>query len=133
MRKIKILHTDNGGEYVNMNGQHICLEAGIQLQHTIPYTPQQNGVAERKNRSLKKMPSCVLHARSLPSKLWAKALNFAKYIQNRSPHRYVEDMTPFEAWSGCKPEVTHFRIFGSLGWARISSEKRKALDPQSTA
>ena len=95
-RKIKILRTNNGGEYVNMNGQHICLEAGIQLQHTIPYTPQQNGVAERKNRSLKEMASCMLHARSLPSKLWAEALNCANYIHNISPHRYVKDMTPFK-------------------------------------
>jgi transposase InsO family protein len=107
-RKIKILHTDNGGEYVNQDVQHLCSEAGIQLQHTIPYTPQQNGVAERKNRSLKEMATCMLHARSLPSKLWVEALNCANYIQNISPHRYVKDKTPFEAWSDNKPEVTHF-------------------------
>ena len=47
--KIKILHTDNGGEYVNKYVQQLCIDAGIQLQHTVPYTPQQNGVAERKN------------------------------------------------------------------------------------
>jgi hypothetical protein len=102
------------------------------LQHTVPYTPQQNGVVERKNRSLKEMASCMLHAKSLPQRLWAEALNCATYIQNISPHRSVKDKTPYEAWSGLKPEVTHFRIFGSRAWAQIPSEKRKALDPQST-
>jgi hypothetical protein len=74
----------------------------------------------------------MLHARSLPSKFWAKALNCVPYIQNRSPHRFVEDMTPFEAWTSHKPNVTHFRIFGSHACAHIPSEKRKALNPQST-
>jgi hypothetical protein len=64
--------------------------------------------------------------------LWDEALNCATYIQNRSPHRSVKDKTPYEAWSGLKPEVTHFCIFGSHAWARIPSEKRKELDPQST-
>jgi hypothetical protein len=131
-KKIKVLRTDNGGEYVNHEIHNIFHEAGIQLQHTVPYTLQQNGVVEWKNRSLKEMASCMLHAKSLPQRLWAEALNCATYIQNISPHRSVKDKTPYEAWSGLKPEVTHFHIFGSRAWARIPSEKRKALDPQST-
>jgi hypothetical protein len=102
------------------------------LQHTVPYTPHQNGVVERKNKSLKEMTSCMWHARSLPSKLWVEALNCVAYIRNRAPHRSIEDMTPFEAWTSDKPNVTHFRIFGSRAWAHIPSENRKALDPKST-
>jgi transposase InsO family protein len=117
------------GEYANHEIHNHFHEAGIQLHHTVPYTPQQNEVAERKNRSLKEMASCMLHAKSLPHRLWAEALNFTTYIQNTSPHRFVKDKTPYEAWSGLKLEVTHFRIFGSREWARIPSEKRKALDP----
>jgi transposase InsO family protein len=79
-RNIKSLHTDNGGEYVNRYVQNLCLEARIQLQHTIPYTLQQNGVVERKNISLKEMASCMLHARSLPQNIWDEALNYANYI-----------------------------------------------------
>ena len=104
-----------------------------QKKHTVPYTPQQNGVVERKNKSLKEMASFMLHARSLLQKLWAEALNCANYIQHRSPHRFVKDQTLFEAWSDNKPEVTHFCIFGSQAWACIPSEKRKALDPLSIA
>jgi transposase InsO family protein len=128
-KKIKVLRIDIGGEYVNHEIHNLCHEAGIQLQHTVPYTLQQNGVAERKNRSLKEMASCMLHAKSLPQRLWAEALNCATYIQNRSPHRSVKDKTPYEAWSSLKPEVAHFHIFGSRAWAWIPSEKRKALDP----
>ena len=74
----------------------------------------------------------MLHAKSLPQRLWAEALNCATYIQNRSPNRSVKDKTPYEAWSDLKLEVTHFHIFVSRAWAQIPSEKRKALDPQST-
>jgi hypothetical protein len=74
----------------------------------------------------------MLHAKSLPQRLWAEALNCATYIRNRAPHSFVKDKTPYEAWSGLKLEVTHFRIFGLRAWAEIPSEKRKALDPQST-
>jgi hypothetical protein len=73
----------------------------------------------------------MLHAKSLPQRLWVKALNFATYIQKISPHRSVNNKTPYEAWSDLKLEVTHFRIFGSRAWARVPSEKRKALDPKS--
>ena len=114
---------------MNHEIHNIFHEAGIQLQHTFPYTLQQNEVVEWKNRSLKEMVSCMLHANSLPQRLWAKELKCATYIQNKYPHRSIKDKTPHEAWSGLKPEVTHFRIFGSRAWARIPSENRKALDP----
>jgi hypothetical protein len=73
----------------------------------------------------------MLHAKSLPQRLWSEALNYETYIQNISLHIYVKDKTPYEAWSSLKLEVAHFRIFGSRAWAWIPSEKRKALDPQS--
>ena len=71
-----------------------------------------------------------MEVKTLPPKYWDEAINCAAYIHNRVPHKHLEGMTPFEAWSGHKPYVTHFRIFGSKAWARIPSEKRKALHPQ---
>ena len=100
------------------------------MHHSIPYTPQQNGVAERKNISLKEMATSMMEANNLPPKFWAKAIKFAAYIQNSIPHKQLYGMTPFEAWSGHNPDVTHFRIFGSRAWARIPTEKRKDLLPQ---
>jgi hypothetical protein len=83
----------------------------------VPYTPQKNEVVERKNRSLKEMASCMLHAKSLPHILWAETLNCETYIQNKSLHIYVKDKSPYEAWSSLKKKLTHFRIFGSCAWA----------------
>jgi transposase InsO family protein len=129
--KIKILCTNNGGEYVNKYVQKLCIDAGIQLQHTVPYTPQQNDVAERKNRSLKEMTNCMLQSKSLSPKLCAEDINCAAYIQNRVPHKSLKGTTPFECWTGKKPKVSHFRIFGSRAWAHIPTYKRKDLEPQS--
>ena len=123
--KIKFLRTDNGKEYVNNNLQQLCEESGIQMQHSTPYTPQQNGVAERKNRSLKEMATCMIEARDLRPKLWAEAISCAAHIQNRAFHKSVKGMTPYEAWFGQNPNVSNFRIFGTKAWAGIPSEKRK--------
>ena len=73
----------------------------------------------------------MMEAKTLPPKFWDEVINYASYIHNRVPHNQLDGMTPFEAWSGHKPRVTHFRIFCSKAWARISTEKRKALQPQS--
>ena len=126
-RKVNILIYDNGGEYVKSKFIKYCEYTGIHMQHSIPYTSQQNGVAERKNRSLKEMATCMMEAKTLPPKYWAEAIKYVAYIQNRVPHKQLDGMTPFKAWSGHKPDVTHFRIFGSRAWARIPIEKRKAL------
>ena len=61
------------------------------------------------------------------TKFWAEAIKCASYIQNRVPHKQLDGMTPFEAWSGHKPDVTHFRIYGSKAWARIRTEKQEGF------
>ena len=73
----------------------------------------------------------MMEAKTLPPKFWAEAIKCAFYIQNRVPHKKLDGMTPLESWSGHKPYVTHFMIFGSRAWARIPTEKRKDLQPQS--
>ena len=74
-KKINILRSDNGGEYISNYFLHICSQSGIQIQHSVPYTPQQNGVAERKNRSLKEMTTCMLESKKLAGNLWEEAMN----------------------------------------------------------
>ena len=110
-RKLNVLISNNGSEYVMYEFIQYCADAGIQMQHSIPYTPQQNGVAKRKNRSLKEMATCMMEAKTLPPKFWDEAIKSA-YIQNRVPHKQLYGMTPFEAWSGHKPDVTHFWLKG---------------------
>jgi len=125
------LRTDNGGEYVKNTFINFCTENGIQMQHTVPYTPQQNGVAERKNRTLKEMANCMLQSKGLSLSFWAEAINCANYIINRTPTKVLKNFTPEEAWSSIKPDVSHFRVFGSEAWAHIPDEKHKALEPKS--
>jgi hypothetical protein len=101
------------------------------MQHTIPYTPQQNGVAERKNRTLKEMANCMIQSKGLSLQYWEEAINCESYIVNRTPTKALKNITPEEAWTKIKPEVSHFRVFGSIAWAHIPNEKRKALQPKS--
>ena len=72
----------------------------------------------------------MMEAKTFPPNSWTEAIKCASYIQNRVPHKQLNGMTLFEAWSGHKPDVTHFRIFGSKAWARIPTKKRKDLKPQ---
>ena len=101
------------------------------MKHSIPYTPQQNGVAKRKNISLKEMATCMMEFKDFLPKFWAETINYATYIQNKVLHKSLDRNTPFKAWSGHKPDVSHFKIFRSKAWARIPPKKRKALEPQS--
>jgi transposase InsO family protein len=95
--RIQILRSDNGKEYVSNQFQQFCDEAGIEHQLTAPYTPQQNGVSERKNRSIMEMARCMLHQKELPKKFWAEAASTAVFIQNRLLTRALQNKTPFEA------------------------------------
>ena len=102
------------------------------MENSVPYTPQQNGVAERKNRSLKEMETCLLHAKHLHPSLWDEAVNCDLYLQNRVPHKSVVGATPFEALHGYNTNVPHLRVFGSKSWARIPLDKRKVFQAQSS-
>ena len=73
----------------------------------------------------------MMEAKTLSPKFWAEAINCVSYIQNSVPHKQLDGMTPFEAWSGHKPDVTHFKIFGSRAWDRIPREKRRLCSPKS--
>ena len=95
--KIKVLRTGNGNEYVNKSLKYLCEECGIQMQHSMPYTPQQNGVAECKKRALKDIATCMMEEKDLNNNIWDEAINCVAYFQNRSPHNSLEGKTPFEA------------------------------------
>jgi hypothetical protein len=128
-KKIRVLRWDNGGEYTSKEFMDFCAGEGIRRELTVPYNPQQNGVAERKNRAIVGAARAMLHDQGLPLFLWAEACYTAVYLQNRSPHKAVGSMTPEEAFSGKKPEVGHFRIFGCTTYSYVPSEKRTKLEP----
>jgi transposase InsO family protein len=113
-KKIKTLRTNNGGEYTSKEFVAFCKSAGIRREITVPHNPQQNGVAERKNRSIEKTVKALMNDQGLSMYLWGEATMTTIYVQNKSPHYIVKDMTPEEAFSGKKPNVEHLRIFGFL-------------------
>ena len=100
------------------------------MQHYVPYTPQQNGVAEHKNGALKEMATCMMDAKDLSPKIWDEDINCVTYVHKIDPHKSLEGKTQFEAWNGYKPNVCHFRVFGSKAWARIPPKKRKEFQPK---
>jgi hypothetical protein len=128
-RRIKVLRSDNGGEYTSMDFSDLCIEAGIKREYTVPYNPQQNGVAERKNITIIEATKAMIHDHNLPMILWAEASMTTVYVQNRSPHQILKNMTPEEAFTGVKPEVGHFGIFGCRVYFHVPKEKRTKLDP----
>jgi len=130
---IKCLRTDRGGEFNSKELTEFCNEHGINRQLTTAYTPQQNGVAERKNRTIMNMVRSMLNAKQLPKEFWAEAVNWSVHILNRCPTSALDGMTPQEAWSGTKPRVDHFRVFGCLAFVHIPDQKRHKLDDKSKA
>lgn len=126
--KIKALRSDNGGEYVNSHFEKICRDAGINHQLTVPYSPQQNGVCERKNRTIVEMARCLLLEKNLPKTFWAEVASTAVYLLNRLPTRAVKHKIPIEAWSDFKPSAEHLRVFGSVCYYLKPAVSRQKLD-----
>ena len=126
--KLKTLRTDNGGEYTSNEFNEFLKREGIKHERSVPKTPEQNGVAERLNRTLIETVRAMLSSSRLPHKFWAEALSTAVYLKNRSYTKAVLDMTPHEAWSGSKPNVKHLRVFGCMAYSHIPKDERSKLD-----
>lgn len=101
---------------------------GIRRQLTAAYRPQQNGVAERKNRTIMNMVRSMLGKGNIPKTFWPEAVNWSVHVLNRSSTLAVTNITPEEAWAGIKPSVDHFKIFGCLAYAHVPNDKRSKLD-----
>jgi transposase InsO family protein len=128
-RRIKVLRSNNGGEYTSRDFSDFCIELWIKREYTVPYKPQQNGVAERKNRTIIEATKAMIHDQNLPMILWEEASMTTMYVQNKSPHHILKNMTPEEYFTRMIPEVGHFRIFGCPIYFHIPKEKRSKLDP----
>ncbi|XP_046977607.1 uncharacterized protein LOC124543428 [Vanessa cardui] len=109
-----------------------CTEAsGIKHQTSTPYTPEQNGVAERMNRTLVERAKCMLFEAKLQKSFWAEAVATAAYIINRSPSRVLAETTPYEKWTGKKPNISHLKIFGSKAMVHVPKQNRRKWDTKS--
>ena len=130
--KIKKLRSDNGGEFVNNAFDEFLATEGITRELSVPYTPQQNGVAERANRTLVEMARAMMVHAGVKKNLWAEAVSTAVYIRNRCPTKFLQNKTPFEEWCGHKPNVKHFKIFGCLAVGLNKSGNKSKFEAKGT-
>ena len=102
---------------------------GIRHELSVPYSPQQNGVAERMNRTLVKTARSMLAHAGLPDTFWAEAVEAAAYIRNRVPTSAISgNKTPLEVWSKKRPGVSHLKVFGCMAYAHVPDVQRQKLD-----
>lgn len=128
---VKMIRTDNGTEYVNKELTKWLEAKGITHQTTMSYTPEQNGAAERLNRTIMERVRAMLADSELDDDLWAEAAVTAGYIINRSPTA-KRTKTPYELFNGNKPDVSRMRVFGATAFVHVPKAKRASkLDARS--
>ena len=127
--EVQILQADNAKEYEKL-GRMIHSKYGTKAQFTNAYTPQQNGVAERKNRTIMEKARALLLDGDLPKQLWGEAINHACNLMNCTPSPVTWGKTPYELWFGRKPSATLFKVFGCKAYVHIHELYRDKLDPR---
>ena len=130
-QEIGTLRTDGGGEYKSAEFQSYLVKNKIHHEETIPNTPEQNGVAERLNRTLLEKIRPMLTQAGLPKIYWAEAANTANYLKNRTTSQALLGTTSYEMWFDRKPDLSHLRTFGCVTYAHIPDGHRKKLDDKS--
>nr|KYP42748.1 Retrovirus-related Pol polyprotein from transposon TNT 1-94 [Cajanus cajan] len=130
-KRIKCLRTDNGGEYIDGDFLAFCKQEGIKRQFTVAHTPQQNGVAERMNRTLLERTRAMLRTAGLAKSFWAEAVKTACYLINRSPSTAIGLKTPMEMWNGKPSNYSSLHVFGCPVYVMYNSQERTKLDPKS--
>nr|GEW99969.1 ribonuclease H-like domain, reverse transcriptase, RNA-dependent DNA polymerase [Tanacetum cinerariifolium] len=128
---LKMLRTDRGGEFTLNEFTQYCKENGIARQFTAPYSPQQNGVVERRNRTIMSTTICMMKTTNMPQNFWAEAVRHAIYILNSVPTKALEDITPYEAIKQRKPNLDNLRVFGCIAYAKVPSQHLPKLDDRS--
>ena len=125
---IKVVRSDRGGEYDGPFNA-LCKEHGIIHQTTAPYSPESNGVAERKNRTLKEMMNAMLQESGLLQNMWGEALLTTNYILNKIPHK-VTVKTPYELWKGNLPSYKYLKVWGCLAKVAVPPPKKVTIGPK---
>jgi hypothetical protein len=122
----RAIRFDRGTEFVNDDLLTWLREQGIEVQMTASYSPAQNGAAERLNRTLVDLARAMMIAREIPSYLWEYAIAYAIYVRERASTRTLKGKTPYEAWTGVKPNVAHLREFGTPVYVLLQGPKEQA-------
>ncbi|CAI7891605.1 unnamed protein product [Closterium sp. NIES-53] len=127
--KVKVIRTDNGGEFIGADFESVLKKKGIQHQLTVPYNPQQNGVAERFNRTLQEGARTLLGRAGLPDPFWVTALRHVALVKNRVLATVGDKQwVPYTKWYGSAPAVKMLRAYGCMVVFHVPKEKRGKLE-----
>ncbi|CAI7772286.1 unnamed protein product [Closterium sp. NIES-53] len=127
--KVKVIRTDNGGEFIGADFEAVLKKKGIQHQLTVPYNPQQNGVAERFNRTLQEGARTLLGRAGLPDPFWVTALRQVALVKNRVLATVGDKQwVPYTKWYGSAPAVNMLRAYGCMVVFHVPKEKRGKLE-----
>jgi hypothetical protein len=127
-KPLKLFHSDGGGEYRGKKILKHFKDEGIEPRSTLPGTPQHNGIAERANRTLFESARSMLSHSKLPKEFWGDAVLNAIYIRNRCLTTSDKKKSPYELWTGNKPDIGHIRVFGCDAYMHIKDTDRTKLD-----
>jgi hypothetical protein len=128
--RIKKIRSDNGTEFKNSQIEGFLDEEGIKHEFSSPYTPQQNGVVERKNRTLLDMARTMFDEYKTPDRIWAEVINTACYSVNRLYLHRILKKTSYELLTGKKPNFSYFRVFGSKCFILIKRGRNYKFAPK---
>jgi hypothetical protein len=131
--KLHVLRTDNGGEFTVAEFMSYSVDEGVQRHYSTPYSPQQNGVVKRRNQTVVGIAQALLKQRGMHAVFWGEAVVTAVYILNRSPTKALNGRTPYEAWHGRKPAVSHLQVFCCLAFGKELGHISKLDDRSTTA
>jgi hypothetical protein len=128
--KVKKIRSDNGTEFKNSQIEGFLEEEGIKHEFSSPYTPQKNGVVERKNRTLLDMARTMLDEYKTQDRFWVDAINTAWYSINRLYLHWILKKTSYELLTGKKPNVSYFGVFGSKCFILIKRSRKSKFAPK---
>lgn len=128
--KVHRLHSDNGGEFISRDFKKYCKRKGVLRTYTDPRAPQQNGVAERSNRTVIEMARCLRLESGLDKGLWAEACKTAVYILNRVPSAVLDGQTPYFKLFGKQAKLDHLKVFGCMAYAHVYGNEKTKMDPK---
>jgi len=130
-KSLKVFRSDRGGEFTSLEFNSFCDINGIKRHLTAPYSPQQNGIVERRNRTLMDMTRSIMKAMHVPNYLWGEAVKHSTNLINRVYTRVLGNTTPYEKLYKRKPNLENVRIFGCLAYVKVEPVNLKKLDARS--
>jgi transposase InsO family protein len=128
--KVKKIRSDNGSEFKNLQVEEYIEEEGIKHELSAPYTPQQNGVVERKNRTLIDMARTMFGEYKTPERFWSDAVNTTCHAINQLYLHRLLKKTSYELLTGNKPNVSYFRVFGSKSYILVKKGRHSKFAPK---